>query len=57
MSKPTAQSHGRPLRSALRLILIRVFLRVFAALPLRICHAMGTGLGLFGLAFAQRYAA
>ena len=45
MSKPTAQSHGRPLRSALRLILIRVFLRVFAALPLRICHAMGTGLG------------
>ncbi len=45
MSKPTAQSHGRPLRSALRLMLMRGFLRVLAALPLQISHAIGAGLG------------
>ncbi|MHB8919875.1 MAG: lysophospholipid acyltransferase family protein [Halothiobacillus sp.] len=45
MSKRTAQSHGRPLRSALRLFLLRRLLRVFAAFPLRLSHAIGTGFG------------
>ncbi|MGC8697444.1 MAG: lysophospholipid acyltransferase family protein [Halothiobacillus sp.] len=45
MSKRTAQSHGRPLRSALRLMMIRFFLRACTSLPLPLSHAIGTGLG------------
>ncbi|HQT43233.1 MAG TPA: lysophospholipid acyltransferase family protein [Halothiobacillus sp.] len=45
MSKRTAQSHSRPLRSALRLFLLRSLLRVFAALPLRLSHTIGIGFG------------
>ncbi len=45
MSKKTAQSHGHPVRSAVRLLLIRFFLRTFAALPLRLSHQIGAGIG------------
>lgn len=45
MSKRTAQSHGRPRRSALRLFLLRNLLRLFARLPLRLSHAIGAGIG------------
>ncbi|MGE4356494.1 lysophospholipid acyltransferase family protein [Halothiobacillus sp.] len=45
MNKRTAQSHGRPRRSALRLLLLRGLLRLFARLPLRLSHAIGAGIG------------
>lgn len=45
MSRRVAQSHGRPVRSALRLILLKTLLRLFALLPLRFNHAIGAGIG------------
>lgn len=45
MSKRTAQGHGRPKRSALRLFLLRNLLRLFARLPLRLSHTIGAGIG------------
>ncbi|OZB77651.1 MAG: hypothetical protein B7X28_09630 [Halothiobacillus sp. 13-55-253] len=45
MNKGTAQSHGRPWRSALRLAFLRSLLKLFARLPLRLSHAIGAGIG------------
>lgn len=45
MRKATAQSHGHPLRSAGRLLLLRGMLSVLAVLPLWLSHRLGAGLG------------
>ena len=45
MSKRTAQSHGRPWRSAFRLFLLQNLLRLFSWLPLRLTHTIGAGIG------------